>query len=89
MQTQRITEKDIDGGRVRIPQATKVMFPQEATTLNLVVRGQNLTCKWNPRVGPDKERSGVLLVGKALLEALVKPDEILEVSSTGSGLVLN
>lgn len=39
-------------------------------------------------VGPDQERSGVLLVGKVVLEALVKPDEVLNVTSTETGLVL-
>jgi len=89
MQSQRVTENDITNGQVRIPIDTKVMFPGEATTLEVVLRGRSLSGKWNPRMGPDKERSGILGVGKAALEALVAPNEVLEVTSTEKGLILS
>ena len=88
MQTQRITPNDLEHGQVRIPRATKVMFPDEPAPLDFVLRGQSLSAKWDPRLGPDQERSGVLRVGKATLEALVRPEEVLEVTRSEQGLIL-
>ena len=39
-----------------------------------------LDARYDPRTGPDKERSAVLLVGKANLEKLVRADEVLSIS---------
>lgn len=86
MQTQPVTPSDIAGGKVRIPIEAKVMFPKEPTMLELVFRGRSLSCKWNPQVGPDKERSGVLQIGKAVLEEMVKPGKVLKVTATETGL---
>lgn len=88
MQTQRITPNDLEKGQVRIPRATKVMFPDEPTALDFELRGQSLSGKWDPRLCPDQERSGVLRVGKATLEALVQAEEVLEVTRTEQGLIL-
>lgn len=39
--------------------------------------GSTLECKWDPRDGPDRNRSGVLSIGKAPLQQLLKADELL------------
>lgn len=65
------------------------MFPEQAATVDLTLRGRGLSVKWAPGVGPDKERSGVLSIGKAVLAELVRPNEVLQVTSTESGLVLS
>jgi hypothetical protein len=39
---------------------------------------------WDPRKGPDRERSGVLLIGKRLQE-LVLRDDVLSVSTERDG----
>lgn len=89
MQTQRITENDVSKGQIRIPRASKVMFPEEATSLEITVCGQKLTAKWDPGFGADKERSGRLSVGGAALASLVSLEEVLEITRTESGLVLD
>ena len=89
MQTQRITENDLSKGQIRIPRASKVMFPEEASALELTLRGQKLAAKWDPGFGADKERSGRLSFGGAVLESLVTVEEVLEITRTESGLVLD
>jgi len=89
LRTQRITSSDIAGGRVRIPKETKSVFPRERQRVDIEIRGETLTCRWDPRTGPDKERSGVLGVPKAVLQRLVQDDEELTVTATGSGFRLD
>ena len=66
--TQRITAKDIEGGRIRIPidaQTRVLLLTRESLRIDL--RGRLLDARWDPRLGPDKERSGVLAVGREVL----------------------
>lgn len=82
--TQRVTAADLAAGRVRIPRgATKSLLPRVRQDIDIVLRGEPLTCKWNPRTGPDQERSGVLSVGRHLLPRLVAVNEVLDVSLRG------
>src|SRR5690606_24847708 len=62
--TQRVTEADIGKGQIRIPGSTKRLFPLERGTIEVELRGERFTCRWDPKYGPDKERSGVLGVGR-------------------------
>ena len=79
-QSQRVTLADIRAGRIRFPRAAKTYFPQERDNIHIVLRSVPLDARYDPRTGPDRERSAVLLVGKANLEELVQADEILSVS---------
>ena len=90
-QTQRVTEKDIEGGRIRIPVTSdtkRVCFPLSAGEVLIRLRGNPMTVQWDPRYGPDKERSGVLSVGRGVLEDRVHPDEVLGVSLDNEVIVL-
>lgn len=81
--TQRITEADLKGGRIRIPYMnaakTKSLFPKQKEQVTLLLKGNAITCSWNPRMGPDKERSGLLQVGTRLIY-IVDAEEVLTVS---------
>ena len=88
MNSQRITEKDIEAGQIRFPRASKRAFPDSDCDVEIVLRGLPLTCAWRPRTGPDRERSGVLLVGRQALEGRVAPDDLLAVSVSGDHVVL-
>jgi len=82
--TQRITAIDIANGRIRIPIGQKHPFPDERGSLEIRLRGVSLhEVDWDPRLGADRERSGVLYVGTRLAE-LVQPDERLAVERLGS-----
>jgi hypothetical protein len=65
-QTQRITAGDIQRGILRIPTLAKGLFPLERAYVEIDLRGERASCRWDPRQGPDRERSGVLGVGIAL-----------------------
>lgn len=85
--SQRVTTKDLDGGRVRLPRQAKRFFPTERTTVEVILRGTRVDCRYDPRTGPDRERSAVLHIGKALLTRLVKANEVLQVSRARGGVV--
>jgi hypothetical protein len=83
--TQRVTGPDLNAGRIRIPSVktslAKIILTDRPWSVTIVLRGTELTCAWNPRMGPDQERSGVLTVGP-LLSQLVVEGEVLAVAVT-------
>ena len=86
--TQRVTAADLRGGRIRIPRgASKDAFPSERGKIEVEIRGEVMSCRWDPRYGPP-ERSGVLSVGKAVLAGLVDEGERLRVDAS-NGLRLS
>ena len=62
--TQPVTEVDLKAGRIRIPLSgaapTKQLFPKTKCAIDLILRGKALPASWDPRMGPDQERSGVV-----------------------------
>lgn len=89
--SQRVTAADLRAGQVRIPVSTltKSLFPSERTDLMAKLRGRRLAATWDPRVGPDRERSGVLRFReKDILRSLVRPDEVLRVTLRAGELML-
>lgn len=85
--TQRVTAADLRDGHIRIPAfgaaPTKALFPTTKADVAVTLRGTSVRCSWDPRMGPDRERSGVLRVG-ATLRQLIEEDEVLTVE-TGDG----
>lgn len=78
--SQRVTAADLAAGRIRIPRgATKALLPAIRQDIDIALRGERLRCRWDPRTGPDQERSGVLAVGRRVLQALVEVDDVLDV----------
>jgi len=90
--TQRITVKDIENGRVRIPAIgaaeTKQLFPDVKAKVDVLLRGKSLSCSWNPNMGPDRERSGVLGVSRTTLQQLVRANEVLGVTRSSDGRLI-
>jgi hypothetical protein len=83
--SQRVTESDIRAGQVRIPiGATKTILPQERQDISVLLVGRELTCRWDPRYG-QKERSGVIRVGRAVARELLHPGDVLAVSMRADG----
>jgi uncharacterized protein with ParB-like and HNH nuclease domain len=78
--TQRITSFDIEAGQIRVPVDQKHLFPDEKSEIDVVLRERSFHAKWNSRFDPSGERSGVIRIPKADLEALVVPDEVLAIS---------
>jgi hypothetical protein len=70
--SQKVTAKDLGAGRIRFPRSSKRLFPSERAYLDVNVRGCSFTAiRWDPRDGPDRERSGVLSFGVGKLSARV------------------
>lgn len=86
--SQKVTSRDIEVGQVRIPVGpTKAVLPRVRTDISVVLRGSELgSCRWDPGHGADKERSGVIRVGRAAARALLQAGDVLAVSA-GSGAI--
>jgi excisionase family DNA binding protein len=84
--THRVTAKDIMAGLVRIPPATKELFPPVRGEFGVRVRGTLLTAHWDPRVGSERPRAGLLRFGRRRLEPLVGENDILAVSVDDDGV---
>jgi hypothetical protein len=89
MRTQRVTEKGIEAGRIRLTSSAKRAFPAERSEVEIVLRGHSLTAQWHPHYDRDQERSGVLTVGRRPLAAHVQPDEVLVVEQSGGRATLS
>ncbi len=86
--SQKVTAKDIEAGQVRIPiGATKAVLPAAREDILVVLRGRKLTCRWDPRYG-EKERSGVIRVGKAAAGGLLSAGDVLAVTLQANGSVV-
>jgi hypothetical protein len=80
---------DLAAGRIRFPASAKSAFPSVSGDVDVVLRGVPLTARWNPRLGPHRERSGTLAVARRVLARHVSLDEVLTVSKTaGRGVVI-
>ncbi|MGH3024846.1 MAG: uracil-DNA glycosylase family protein [Gaiellaceae bacterium] len=85
--TQRVTDADLNAGRIRLPRKAKRFFPSNPGKVEIVLRGTRLTARYQPRTGPDRPRSGVLSVPRVELSTLVRPNEVLIVSRGLGGTV--
>jgi hypothetical protein len=85
--SQTITVADKAAGRIRFPRAAKRFFPSDRTQVEVAVRGRLMSARWDPRTGPDRDRSGVLSFGRGNLEGLVLSGEALAVSRRTDGQV--
>jgi len=88
--TQRVTAKDLLRGQIRIPStgtsSAKSLFPATRSTVNVVLRGRSLEASWDPRMGPDRERSGVLHIG-TILRGLIREDERLAITAAADDTI--
>jgi hypothetical protein len=82
--SQVITAIDIAAGRIRFPKPAKVLFPARKAKVLISLRGRSLTAGYDPRLGPDRERSAVLHVGRTRLESATKAGDRLYLSVRGS-----
>ena len=85
--TQRVTRDDLALGRIRLPREAKGLFPTAGGDVDIVLRGVRLRATYDPRRGPDRERSAVLRVDRKRLAKLVRPDERLSVRIGPEGTV--
>lgn len=89
--TQRVTAADLRAGRIRLPARSKSdaksVLPGDSGGVRVLLRGEDMVVRYNPRVDADRERSGVLSVGATRLARLVEEDEVLQVTVNQDGVV--
>lgn len=85
--TQRVTANDRSRGQIRFPRSAKRFLPRERSAVEVVLRGRRVTGSYDPRLGPDRERSAVLRVDGSVLRELVREDEVLRISRGIGGVV--
>jgi HEPN domain-containing protein len=87
--TQQVTEHDRDQGIVRVPARSKWLFPEEPARITVVLGEIRLDeVRWDPRLGPDRERSGVLGIGKNAASRLME-GETLRITWSDGGVRLD
>lgn len=86
--SQVVTATDIAAGRIRLPKPAKALFPPRKGKVVIALRGRSMTVAYDPRLGPDRERSAVLHIGRARLESLSKPGDRLFLSVHGNVIEL-
>jgi hypothetical protein len=87
--TQPVRAGDREAGIVRVPSRSKPLFPAERTLLIVMLRGETLhEVRWDPSLGPDRERSGVLGIGKRAASRLIE-GETLRITQIDGGVQLD
>lgn len=69
--TQNVTPKDIEKGQIRCGVAIKPFLPDTRSDVEFSLMGSPIRSSYDPRNGPDKDRSGVLRVGRERLASLL------------------
>ena len=88
--TQPVTEADKKAGQIRIPTSgmTKNLFPSDKADIDVTFKDQILSLGWDPRIGSDRERSGVIRfrgADKDLLRESVRDEQVLNVTRNDNG----
>lgn len=83
--TQNVTPADVRSGILRVPRASKAIFPSSHAQIEIELWGQAHLVSWNPRISGDKERSGVIGVGKTVLASRVTAGDSLRIEKTPTG----
>lgn len=66
--TQNVTAGDVMRGALRVPRSSPDIFPTGKTTIWVYLGSERYEADWNPHVGPDRERSGTIRLGRSRLE---------------------
>lgn len=85
-----VTDKDIQAGHIRVTREPKREpgFPQERSTLDINFGGNAMRVSWDPRSGPDQERSGLLRIGRAVAYRLITTPQTLVILRRHDGVIV-
>ena len=88
--TLNVTQADIAAGQVRVTREPKraLGLPSVKTTLSVSLRGEKVTVPWDPRLGPDKERSGLIRLGKGNMVRLLGEASTIIIEKDATGLLV-
>jgi TDG/mug DNA glycosylase family protein len=77
--SQPVRAADLERGQIRLPRDAKRFFPTERGLVEIVLRGERISCSYDPRTGPDRERSAVLRVGRQTLTRVARQGDVFRV----------
>ncbi len=82
-----VTARDIAVGQIRVTVAPKraLLLPRFISRFSVTLQGVNVTTSWNPRLGPDKERSGLLRPPREVFRSLLTEPTTLFISRGADG----
>lgn len=82
-----VTAVDIASGQIRVTRDPKraLSLPVVRTTVTMNLRGETMTASWDPRLCPDKERSGLLRIGKEAARRLLDAPTTLSIDRDETG----
>lgn len=85
-----VTGNDIRQGQIRITAEPKQQLglPTERAEVTVWLLGHELTCAWDPRIGADRERSGIIRVGRQQARDLLGVPLFLAVSRSADGSIV-
>lgn len=83
--TQNVTPTDVRNGQLRIPRASKSIFPAGKAHIEVELHGDVYTASWDPKTDGDHERSGVIRVGRRILPNYVQAGAPRRIESTPTG----
>jgi len=86
--TQPVTENDLERGQIRLPRAAKRFFPSERGELEVVILGRRVPAVYDPRLGPDRERSAVLRLGQPLRGAVSAGERLTVRTGVGGAVII-
>ncbi|WP_309080663.1 hypothetical protein [Zhihengliuella sp.] len=82
--SQPVTDKDRLRSNLRIPSASKYVFPEEPGMVTLVIDGEERRVQWRP----NGTRSGTLGVGKKVMATLLERGERIRIEVRGGVFAL-
>jgi TDG/mug DNA glycosylase family protein len=85
--SQPVTAADKAAGRIRFPRSAKHFFPSTRASLTVVLRGQRVDGRYDPRTGPDRERSAVLSLGRQAVVGIAESTRLRVSRRPTDGLV--
>lgn len=83
--TQNVTATDISNGQLRVPRLSKSIFPAIRAEIEVELRGDIYAASWDPRTDGDKERSGVIRIGRRILSNYIQAGVPRQIETTRTG----
>ncbi|WP_404442536.1 hypothetical protein LG315_07760 [Microbacterium marinum] len=83
--SQNVTPADLRAGKLRVPRTSKSIFPSGRAQICVEMSGERFTATWDPGTSGDKERSGVIRVGRAILQQHISAGGPRRIEATDAG----
>ena len=83
--SQNVTPADLRAGQLRVPRTSKSIFPSDKAQIRVELSGATFNASWDPRTSCDRERSGIIRIGRTILEHYIPAGGPRRIEATPSG----